>query len=179
MLTAGLLNLLALALSAAEPANAIKVGERLPELRGEFLTGREAVLPRAADARVTLLLLGFTYQSRFAVEAWTAKFRAQFEADPRVSFYEVPMIGGAARLARWFIDSGMRRGTPKADHQHVITVYGSTDVWKKRVRFAEPDAAYLILLDGSGKVAWLHRGAFEDGAFGELARKVAAMLGTH
>ena len=34
------------------------------------------------------------------------------------------MIGGLGTLARWFIDSGMRRGTPKADQGNVITVYG-------------------------------------------------------
>ena len=89
------------------------VGDPLPKLRGEFLTGRTADLPQAASGRVALLLLGFTYDSRFAVEAWARRFREQFETDPRVTFYEIPMIGGLARLGKWFIDSGMRRGTPK------------------------------------------------------------------
>jgi len=84
------------------------------------------MLPQAAEGRVTLLLLGFTYKSRFAVEAWASRFRAQFQSDPGMTFYEIPMIGGLARLAKWFIDTGMRRGTPEADYEHVITVYGST-----------------------------------------------------
>ena len=49
------------------------------------------------------------------------------EPNPRVTFFEIPMIGGLARMGKWFIDSGMRRGTPKADHENVITVYGGTD----------------------------------------------------
>ena len=44
-----------------------------------------------------------------------------------MTFFEIPMIGGLARMGKWFIDSGMRRGTPKADHENVITVYGGTD----------------------------------------------------
>jgi len=156
---------------AAEPAAEIKIGERLPELRGELLTGRKVALPQSADGRVTLLLLGFTYQSRFAVEAWAAKFRAQFPSDPRVSFYEVPMIGGMGRLAKWFIDSGMRRGTPEKDYERVLTVYGGTDAWKQRVRFVDANAAYLILLDQTGKVAWRNQGAFDEEAFQELCAK--------
>ena len=161
---------------AVKPASQIKIGERLPELRGEFLTGREVVFPQAAEGRVTLLLLGFTYQSRFAVEAWAEKFRAQFKSDPRVTFHETPMIGGLARLGKWFIDSGMRRGTPKEDYEHVVTVYRRTEYWKQLVGFDDPDSAYLILLDRTGKVAWRHQGAFSDGAFQALCRKTSELL---
>ncbi len=103
---------LALTAYAATPVAELSVGSPLPGLQGEFLTGRAAVLPQAASGRVALLLLGFTYDSRFAVEAWAKEFRKQFGLDPRVTFYEIPMIGGLARLGKWFIDGGMRRGTP-------------------------------------------------------------------
>lgn len=176
MTIALMLSILPVVMMAAEPASELKIGERLPELRGEFLTGREVVLPQAAEGRVALLLLGFTYQSRFAVEGWAAQFRTQFESDPRVTFFETPLIGGMARLGKWFIDSGMRRGTPKQDYEHVVTVYRGVDSWKRRVRFNEPDAAYLILLDRAGKVAWHHQGAFEDGAFEALCRKVSELV---
>jgi hypothetical protein len=176
MTMARILSLLPVVMLAVEPASELKMGERLPELRGEFLTGREAVLPQAAEGRVALLLLGFTYKSRFAVEAWAERFRPEFQSDPRVTFYEVPIIGGMGRLAKWFIDSGMRRGTPKQDYEHVVTVYRGVDSWKRRVRYVEPDAAYLILLDCTGKIAWLHRGAFDDGAFQSLSRKVSELL---
>jgi hypothetical protein len=171
MTMALILSFLPVVALAVEPAAEIKIGGRLPELRGEFLTGRKVVLPQAAEGRATLLLLGFTYKSRFAVEAWAARFAAQYESDPRVTFYEAPMIGGVARLAKWFIDSGMRRGTPEKDHERVVTVYADTDLWKQRVRFVDPDAAYLILLDHTGYVAWCYHGAFEDGAFEALSRK--------
>jgi len=107
------LALLPLAVYAAVSVREMAVGDPLPKLRGEFLTGRTADLPQAASGRVALLLLGFTYDSRFAVEAWARRFREQFETDSRVTFYEIPMIGGLARLGKWFIDSGMRRAPPK------------------------------------------------------------------
>jgi hypothetical protein len=172
----GFLPLLPLVALAAEPVSEIKIDERLPKLSGEFLTGRAAVLPQAAAGRVALLLLGFTYRSRFSVEPWAERFRAQFRSDPRVTFYEVPMIGGWGRLAKWWIDGGMRRGTPKEDYEHVITIYKDNGSWKQLVRFDDPDAAYLILLDRTGKVAWRYRGAFDDTAFQTLCTKASELV---
>jgi hypothetical protein len=93
-----------------------------------------------------------------------------------VTFYEIPMIGGLARMGKWFIDGGMRRGTPKEDYEHVITVYGGTDPWKQRVGFRDPHAAYLILLDPSGRVAWRYAGGLDEQAYRALASEVSRLL---
>ena len=61
--------LLIVALATAEPYPALGPGDLMPPLRGQFLSGRKAVLPDAARGRVALVALGFTYDSRFAVEA--------------------------------------------------------------------------------------------------------------
>jgi hypothetical protein len=155
---------------------AIEIGETLPPLKGEFLTGRQAILPAAAQGKPALLALGFTYKSRFAVEEWVKNFRAAFDADSRVTFFEVPMLGGMATMGKWFIDSGMRRGTPKADHEHVITVYGGAGDWKKRLRYSLPDAAYLLLIDKDGKVVWKHAGPFAQPQFAELSARLKSLL---
>jgi hypothetical protein len=154
----------------------LSIGDPLPELHGEYLSGRKAALPKDASGRPALLLLGFTYQSRFAVEAWTKQFREDFGKDPRVTFYEIPMIGGMARLGKWFIDSGMRRGTPKADHENVITVYGGIDPWKQRLGVRDESVAYLILLDASGTVVWRDAGTFDRAKYQLLAEQLRKML---
>jgi ATP10 protein len=154
----------------------LTTGKQLPQLKGEFLTGRQAQLPDAASGRIALLALGFTYDSRFPVEAWIGRFRKDFGNDPQVTFYEIPMIGGMARMGKWFIDSGMRKGTPRSDQENVITVYGGTDSWKQRVDYASPDAAYLVLLDKHGAVRWRNSGAFEEKAYKDLYVQVFALL---
>ncbi len=164
-------SMLLFAVAADTPASRpLAAGDTLPELRGEFLNGKPAILPQAAAGRPALLLLGFTYDSRIAVEAWAARFREQYKsAGDRVTFFEVPMIGGMARMGKWFIDSGMRKGTPKQDWEHVITVYGGVAPWKARTGFQDPKAAYLILLDPAGKVLWRHNDSgFDEKAFAEL-----------
>src|SRR5689334_4938479 len=62
-------------LMASSGIPVLSPGQPMPVLKGEFLTGRQAVLPDAAAGRLALLALGFTYDSRFAVEAWIGRFR--------------------------------------------------------------------------------------------------------
>ena len=163
-------------LMASALITALPIGAPLPPLQGEFLTGRQAQLPDAASGRVALLAMGFTYNSRFPVEAWIGRFRKDFGGNPQVTFYEIPMIGGMARLGKWFIDSGMRKGTPVSDQENVITVYGGTDAWKQRMGYESADAAYLVLLDRHGMVRWRHSGAFDEDAYKDLSIHVAALL---
>jgi hypothetical protein len=166
----------ALTASAAAPAAELAVGDQLPPLKGEFLSGRTALLPHVASGRVALLMLGFTYDSRFQVEAWAKRFRQDFGTKPGVIFFEIPMIGGMARMGKWFIDSGMRRGTPKEDFENVITVYSGTDQWKQRVGFHDPKAAYLILIDQHGSVAWGSAGNLDEQSYQSLSSEVSRLV---
>jgi hypothetical protein len=150
----------------------LETGKALPALEGSFLTGRRARLPADARGKTALLALGFTYESRFAVEKWCARFAEEFAKSSDMTFFEIPLIGGAGRLARWFIDGSMRRGTPKERQENVITVYGGTDPWKQRVGFKEPNHAYLILIDRQGTIQWLYAGPFDDYGFTALGAAV-------
>ncbi len=71
----------------------------------------------------------------------------------------------------------MRRGTPLQDYEHVITVYRHTEEWKPRVGFDNPKAAYLILLDRDGTIAWRHAGLWDERACTSLAGKVTETPG--
>jgi len=173
-----------LAVVVAPPAAAddrppvLKAGEPMPRLEGDFLTGKRAVLPDAARGKVALVALGFTYDSRFAVEAWGAWFKTRFGGRPDATYYEVPMMGRAARLGRFFIDRGMRNNTPKDAHDHVVTVYGDTGAWKTRVGFtdARDRDAYLLLLGTDGVVTWMHSGPFDEAKAAALGQAAEGLL---
>jgi hypothetical protein len=159
----------------SKTAAPLAVGDVFPRLEAEFLTGRKAVLPEAAAGKSALVMMGFTYDSRFDVEKWAEHVRREFSTNESVTFFEVPVIGGMGRLAKWFIDSGMRKGTPKELHENVITVYGGTDRWKRAMGFskAQEHAAYLALLGPDGRVQWLHRGGFTEEAMAALKAVIA------
>jgi hypothetical protein len=162
--------------SSAAPDAPLKVGHHLPPLEGEFLTGREARLPDVAVGQVAFVALGFTYASRHPVEAWVEWFEQRYHSRSGVTFFEVPVIGGVARMGRWFINSGMRRGTPKELHEHVITVYGNSGEWKRRFAVKNDEAACLVVLDQAGTIRWLHEGAFDEAKAAELARVIELWL---
>lgn len=162
----------------AQPGPAVLgVGDRLPRLAGEFLTGRQAALPDAAAGKVALVAFGFSYDSRVPVEAWAAWFKESYLGRPGVTLFEVPMIGGAGRLAKFFIDRGMRRGTPRELHENVITVYGGTGPWKQRLAVTDDTLAHLLVLDREGTVRWRHSGPFDAGAAAGAQTAIDTLLG--
>lgn len=169
------------ALSAqSKPLTPLKVGDPFPRLEGEFLSGRKAILPEASAGKTALVLMGFTYQSRFVVEAWAEPVRKALATRESATFFEVPVLGGMARLGKWFIDSGMRRGTPKALHENVITVWGGVDRWKALMHFSEAakDDAYLVLIGKDGKVRWLYRGPYSAEALDAMLAAMATVGGS-
>jgi len=166
-------------LRAGPTLESLRVGDRLPILKGQFLSGRDVELPRASSGKVTLVAMGFTYKSRFPVEGWGGWYRATIGSRTDVTFFEVPMIGGLATLGRWFIDRGMRSGTPAELHEHVITVYSGTGDWKRRLSYApaHEDDAYLIVLDRDGIVRWLHHGEFDQARADDLRGLLTSLAG--
>jgi hypothetical protein len=153
----------------------VELGSALPPLRGDLLDGRKIVLPDSAQGSVLLLLLGFTYESRHDVEAWAERFRHEFGSNSGVRCYEVPVIGGLGRVARPFINRGMRRGTPRELHDRVITMYGGAKEWKRHVGFLEPDVAYLLLVDRTGRVVWRAQGPFGDEGYLALTERARGL----
>jgi hypothetical protein len=178
VLSLALLATLATAVHAAADGAApprLALGDHLPPLKGDLLTGKPGVLPDLAAGQTALVILGFSYDSRFQVEAWAEQFRARYGGTPDITFFEVPMMGSAARLGRWFIDSGMRKNTPPELHNRVMTVYGGNGDWKARVGFSGPDDAYLVLIDRQGVVRWLARGPVTGARFQELSAAVDSL----
>ena len=128
---------------------------------------------------MAIVALGFTYDARFAVEAWEKWFEQALGPTSGVSFYQVPMMGRAARMGRFFIDRGMRKNTPKEAHDHVLTVYADTGPWKAHAGFedAREKDAYLLLLGPDGVVRWQYTGQFDERPAADLKAAVQAIAG--
>jgi hypothetical protein len=162
------------AAAAGEPLP-LAPGDPLPALRGDLLSGRRFVMPDSAAGRNTLLLLGFSYESRHDVEKWAARFQREHGRDARVQFFEVPVIGTAGRLGRPFIDGSMRRGLPQPMHDRVLMVYRDAGRWKRLAGHANPDIGYLLLVGRDGRVLWRGQGPYGEEAWGELSARLARL----
>jgi hypothetical protein len=155
----------------------VQIGDRFPMLRGQFLTGSDVALPEASSGVNRLVVIGFTYESRYPVEAWADWYSTAIGPRTDVTLLEVPMISGLATLGRWFIDRGMRNGTPVALHENVITVYGGAGAWKAALGYGpgHEDDAYLVVLDGDGVVQWRYHGMFDDATAGHLRHLIVSL----
>lgn len=154
-------------------ASPLRAGDPLPALVGRNLLGERVELPRAAAGRHTLLLLGFSYESRHAVGAWGVRFRQEFGADSLLACYELPMMSGfGARLGRPFIEGGMRGGTPAPLHRNVVVVWNEVGAWKRRLEVRDTDLAYLLLVDRAGRLVWSGTGRRDGSGFDALAARL-------
>ena len=170
-----LLALLFIVDGAAADVPRLRVGDRLPEISGDSLSGHAVTLPAAAAGTPAVLLLGFTYASREPVERWETWCRTEF--GPSVACYQMPMLGGMAKLASPFIRSGMRKSTPESLQDRVVTVTSKAGDWKDRVGHssASDDDAFLILIDRAGIVRWLAHGDVDAQRTAALKKEVAAL----
>ena len=158
----------------AEPP--LAVGTRLPRLTGSDLAGQEVRLPEMATGRVAVLMFGFSYGSRTAVEAWGHHVQATWGNDARVAWYQLPMVGGLGRLAKPFITGGMRKETPAQYHGNSVVVFGGTGAWKARLAVTDDRAAYIVILDRDGVVRWILPGSRDDSRLADLDAQVRALL---
>ena len=135
--------------------SALTPGAPMPALKGEFLTGQPAELPGSACGRVALLALGFTYDSRVAVEEWVGRWH------PALSGSSIAVCARELRVKTSSTWSRFMAGT---------------DPWKRRLGCQSPNAAYLMLLDPRGVVGWRHNGPMDEEAFAGLSCQTAALL---
>jgi hypothetical protein len=159
---------------------ALETGKPLPTLKGEFLSGKKASLPEAAKGKIALVMAGFSYDSRFAIEAYAERYKKDFKGHPGITFFEVPIIGGMGMLGKPFIDGGMRRGTPKELHENVLTVYGGAGdllkAFQPKGLKADGKHAHLALIDAEGIVRWTFTGPMDDAKYLEFKAEAEKLL---
>jgi hypothetical protein len=91
---------------------------------------------------------------------------------------ELPTISSlGARLAKGFINRGMKQGIPREDWASVVTVYGDADVLRSYVGEIPGNNACALLVDSKGIVRWVHRDGYSPRELLELV-SVAQDLGS-
>ncbi len=132
--------------------------ERFPDLKGESLSGNVISVPGSFSGKTTLVLVAFRRGATAQVNSWLLPFAETFRDDPRVAFVEVPLLDAGWKFMSGWIDGGMRSGIPEAMHDHVVTVYGGADSFRKQMGIDDVHGAYAWLLDREGNIIWHGRG---------------------
>lgn len=156
-----MLMVLALAAALTFP----NVGAR--DLDGRTLQARQAIKEPVA------VLIGFTYGQRAEVEAWARVLPEATSGKLRV--VQLPVLTGVAGLARPMIEAGMARGRSKAERGDVW-ISTDRDALVRGLALENPDgAAALVLVDATGTVRLVVRGAPTPATRAEVEKAVEAL----
>ncbi len=168
------LGLLALAVCTSTALGA--AAQQFPRVQEENLVGQQVVLPDAAASKVAVLVFGFSKASQIPTEAWAKRILSDFGKAPSFQLYQLAVLQSVPRMFRGMIISGIRKGVPESQRANFLPVLHNEDELKTLVGFKEPDDAYLLLLDRSGKIAYQMHGAASDQSYEQLRARVESLL---
>jgi hypothetical protein len=79
------------------------------------------------------------------------------------------------KLVRGMVLRSMKSSVPQSDQAHFMPIFSDEMAWKSVARFGNPDDAYVMVVDGDGKVLWQTSGRFTAAGFNTLKEQVEAL----
>ena len=148
---------------------------RFPPVVGTNLEGTSMRLPEAFEGRVNLVLIAFRQVQQADVDTWLPYADALEARRPDVRAYELPVLSAAYRLARPFIDGGMRAAIPDpAVRRRTITLYLDKAAFRAALGIASEDRIHVRLVDRTGAVLWRTDGVWDAAKAAALDAVLAA-----
>jgi hypothetical protein len=137
------------------PATAA-VTSTIPASSGTALDGRTVRIPGDLPAGVTILILGFTRDSSTATTDWEKRVRTSIATTPSIDYFDIAFLEDAPSFVRPLIVRAIRRQVPDAVRPHFLPLTSNEAAWKQVAGFTSsaPDAAYVLLIDRTGKIHW-------------------------
>jgi len=133
-----------------------------PKLTASNLEKQTLSLPQDFAGDRNLLLIAFQREQQKNVDTWLHGMK-RFESSPNFRYYELPTIDRLNPIARWFIDSGMRRGIPDREARaRTITLYLDKLAFRKTLNLPDERRIYAVLVDRSGRLLWRAEGDFDE-----------------
>ena len=164
--------LFCLALLVAEFAVAQSQNARIPRTHGTTFAGNEVTLPDDLRGRVGVLVIGFSKNSGDRCKGWGQRVAGSYGDSRDVSYYQMPVLEGVPKLIRGMVVKGIKSGVPGAEQPHFLPMFSDEAAWRKVAHYANADDAYVLVVDGEGRVRWQTSGTVSDAGFGALKEQV-------
>ena len=150
----------------------------IPVGRVNTLDGHTLTLPADLPARATVLILGFGRHSQDATTAWEKRVRMQLAHPPAIGFYDMAMLAEVPGFVRPMVLRSVRKAVPDVLKPNFVPLTEHEDDWKRAAGYdpAQPDAAYVLLVDAHGNVRWSTHENYNDARWQALvtaARQLA------
>lgn len=152
-----------------------QLAQPMPRVEGESFAGLKVVLPDATKGKTAVLIFGFTKASKESTHAWAVKIESEFGTQANFEMYQLPVLEDVPRLIRGMVISGIKKGVAENQRDHFVPILQGEAELKKLVGYKEPDDAYLVVLDQSGRIAQQMHGPFADLAYQQLRREIQTL----
>jgi len=149
-----------------------------PKLTASNLEKQTLKLPEDFAGERNLLLIAFQREQQKNVDTWLREMK-RFEWVHDFRYYELPTIDKLNPFARWFINSGMRRGIPDCEARaRTITLYLDKPSFRKALNLPGEKQVYAVLVDRSGRVLWRAAGDFDEAKAASLEVALSRKTGS-
>jgi hypothetical protein len=151
----------------------LRVGDALPQISGQTLSGKQLTLPTDAAGKPAVVSFSFSKAGGKDSGMWSDQIEKDFPAVGHP--YTLMMIEAAPKFVRGMIVSGSKKGMPPAAQDRCIAMEKDEDIWKQRIGFTKDDQAYVFLLGPDRRIHWRSSGAFTDAEYAALKKELAQM----
>jgi hypothetical protein len=148
--------------------------EVMPRIEGESFAGQKVMLPDDAKGKVAVLVFGFTQASKGPTSTWGQKIFSEFGNEAGFALYQLPVLEDVPRFVRGMVISGMKKGIQENMRDHFVPILQGESELKRLVAYKEPDDAYLVVLDPSGKIVQRMHGS--SSAYEQLRKEIQVLL---
>jgi len=164
-----------LALGATLACAAGRAQNTIPGSRGTTLSGVQVAFPDALKGKLNVLVVGFSHASQQQVGDWGRLIAAQYGQAPGLGYYEVPILAAAPRMLRGMIVKSMASSVPYDEKPHFLPLMEDESAWRAVAHYDKSDDAYVLLVDGAGKVLWQTEGDATDMAWASFRKTLDEM----
>ena len=157
-------------MTVAVAAAPLHIGDALPVLYGETLSGKPAELPAAGGGRNRVLVFSFTRAASADSRLWNERLAKDLGPARPVIAFRVIMLESVPRLFRRMAVSGIKSGIPQALWDKTILSYKDEAPWKERLGVSADKHSYVVVLDAEGRVRWMSSGPYSEQGYGQLSK---------
>ncbi len=145
----------------------------IPSVHADTLAGAHVRLPEDLRGKSGILVLGFSKDSRAEVRDWGKRLADDFFSSPNVLYYEMPVVAGVPRLMRGLVLRSIAAEVSERGKQHFVPISDNEARWRSLVQYKDPNSAYLLVVDSSGRPQWTTSGALTEAAYSDLLKHLS------
>ncbi len=150
----------------------------IPTVHTAALNGDVVDLPASIKGGSAVLVVGFSQDSRVEVTEWGKRLADDFHDSPTVHYYEISMLGSVPKFLRGYVLRKIAATMPDLAKPHFLSIDEHEAEWRSVAGYRKPEDAYVLVVDGHGKVCWKAEGPATEAVYRQVKQHLPAIRTT-